>query len=190
MTGSARVWDPTGSTAANTIMMTQKTGDVQADGDVTSTRLPDKKTAATTIGHHAFRRRAFAGEGGADDIEGQQQQIRYEGNALMWQGSNRIRRIASTSTARTGVCRRKAMSFTQLLDKAETQKQKKGTDVHDRQSAADGYIWTKSGSRTIKGGVVLTRGTMVVNSRELRAFLERGREGAARVWTMRLPTAQ
>ena len=43
LTGSARVWDPTGSTAAKTIVMAQKTGDVQADGDVTSTRLPDKK---------------------------------------------------------------------------------------------------------------------------------------------------
>ena len=73
LTGSARVWDPTGSTAAKTIMMTQKTGDVQADGDVTSTRLPDKKpTRNPSNRDHAFRRRADAGESCANDIEGQQ----------------------------------------------------------------------------------------------------------------------
>ena len=54
------------------------------------------------------------------------QQIRYEGNALMWQGSNRFRLIASTSTGRTGVCRRKATSFSNCSIQAETQKQKKG----------------------------------------------------------------
>ena len=39
----ARVWDPTGSAAADHIVMNQKSGDFTADGHVASTRMPDQK---------------------------------------------------------------------------------------------------------------------------------------------------
>ncbi|OYW07643.1 MAG: hypothetical protein B7X34_10520, partial [Acidobacteriia bacterium 12-62-4] len=41
--GAARMWDPTGSTDALQIELDQKTGDMTAEGKVTSTRLPDEK---------------------------------------------------------------------------------------------------------------------------------------------------
>jgi lipopolysaccharide export system protein LptA len=69
LTGSARVWDPTGSTAANTIVMAQTSGDVQADGNVTSTRLARQEegtaTGAAAERNHACIRRTATSKSGA-----------------------------------------------------------------------------------------------------------------------------
>ncbi len=50
LSGSARIWDPTGSTDAKTIVMRQTTGDLRADGNVMSTRLPEKKKQQAPTG--------------------------------------------------------------------------------------------------------------------------------------------
>ena len=50
---SARVWDPTGSAAADRIVMNQKSGDFTADGHVASTHQPDQERQF--VGH-AFDR--------------------------------------------------------------------------------------------------------------------------------------
>ena len=43
LAGSARFWDPTGATAADRIHLKQKAGEVEAVGNVASTRQPEKK---------------------------------------------------------------------------------------------------------------------------------------------------
>ena len=90
LTGSARVWDPTGSTAANSIVMAQKSGDVQADGNVTSTRLPDKKKGPQQAGTMLAADEPMQAKAAQMTATDDNNQIRYEGNALMWQGANRI----------------------------------------------------------------------------------------------------
>ena len=42
LTGAARIWDSTGSADADKIVMNQMSGDFTAEGNVSSTRLPDK----------------------------------------------------------------------------------------------------------------------------------------------------
>lgn len=88
LTGAARVWDPTGSTNGDTIQLNQKTGDFSAEGNVTSTRLPEKKAKANTaMLNHEEPTQATARKMTSTRNN---RFIRYEGNAVAWQGSNRI----------------------------------------------------------------------------------------------------
>ncbi|HYP06025.1 MAG TPA: LPS export ABC transporter periplasmic protein LptC [Bryobacteraceae bacterium] len=180
LTGLARVWDPTGSTAANTIAMTQTSGDVQADGNVTSTRMPDKKkgpagAAPTPAGMLASDEPLQAKAARMTTI-GDNKVIHYEGNALMWQGSNRIQADRIDIDRNTGVLQARGNVTTQLLDKSETQKQKKGA-VFTVVKSPEMIYRDKERLAHYTGGVVLTRGSMVMNSKELRAFLEEEAKG-------------
>ena len=47
--GSARIWDPTGTAAADRMVLNQKTGDFTADGRVATTRLPDQKPSHLVV---------------------------------------------------------------------------------------------------------------------------------------------
>ena len=57
---------------------------------------------------------------------GNNRQIRYEGNALMWQGSNRLQADRIDIDREKGRLEANGNVLSQLLDKAETAKQKKG----------------------------------------------------------------
>ena len=70
--GGARMWDATGSADADKIVMDQMTGDFTAEGHVTSTRLPDKKTGRFERRRDAVRRRAAARARQKDDLQRQQ----------------------------------------------------------------------------------------------------------------------
>jgi lipopolysaccharide export system protein LptA len=182
LTGSARVWDMTGSTAAQTIVMTQKSGDVQADGDVMSTRLPDKKKGPAQSGvllasDEPLQAKAARMTSTEDNLK-----IRYEGNALMWQGANRLQADRIDIDRKNGRLHATGNVTSQMLDKSETAKQakqKKGS-VFTIVRAPEMLYLDKERLAHYQGGVVLTRGTMVVNSRELRAFLkEDDKEGSS-----------
>jgi lipopolysaccharide export system protein LptA len=180
LTGSARVWDPTGSTAANTIVMAQTSGDVQADGNVTSTRLPDKKKgpqqAPQQNGTMLASDEPLQAKAARMTTKDDNTQIRYEGNALMWQGANRIQADRIDIDKTNGVLQAHGNVTTQLLDKAETQKQKKGS-VFTIVKSPDMVFRDKEHLAHYTGGVVLTRGSMVMNSKELRAFLKEDEKG-------------
>ena len=87
LTKAARIWDAEGSLAADKIVMNQGTGDVAAEGSVASTREPerDKKPSAVLSQSEPFHAKAarmfLAGAG---------RRVRYEGDAVVWQGGNRI----------------------------------------------------------------------------------------------------
>lgn len=84
----ARIWDNTGSTTADTIVMQQSSGDMTATGNVSSTRLPDQRDKNTGMirGDEALRAQAQRMTTANRNL-----QIRYEGDAVMWQGANRLR---------------------------------------------------------------------------------------------------
>ncbi len=88
LTENARVWDESGSTEAPEIVIEQKTGEMTATGGVTSTRLPDKKATPGGIvrGDQTMRARARQMR-----VTNQNREIEYEGEALLWQGENRLR---------------------------------------------------------------------------------------------------
>ena len=91
LTGSSRVWDATGSADADKIVLDQKSGDFSAEGNVSSTRLPDKKKDSSTSGggmlseDEPLHARAKKMRSSAHNS-----QIRYEGAAVLWQGANRL----------------------------------------------------------------------------------------------------
>jgi lipopolysaccharide export system protein LptA len=87
LTGAARFWDRAGSLSADRIVMNQETGDVEAEGDVASTREPEagsKPTAVLTGSEPLHARSTRMTSTGARRL------VRYEGNAVLWQGGNRI----------------------------------------------------------------------------------------------------
>lgn len=88
LSNNARVWDDTGSTEAPEIVIEQKTGEMTATGGVTSTRLPDKKAkpGGMVRGDQTLRARAQKMR-----VTNQNREIEYEGEALLWQGENRLR---------------------------------------------------------------------------------------------------
>jgi lipopolysaccharide export system protein LptA len=91
--GKARLSDPTGSTDADHIVIDQKSGDFTADGNVASTRQPDKdgKSSAMLSTDEVLEARA---QRMISTGHGKEQKIHYEGKAqkpaMAWQGANRV----------------------------------------------------------------------------------------------------
>jgi len=85
---SARVWDATSSTSADHIRLDQRTGDFTAEGNVNSSRLPDKdqkKSSELLSGDQPLQAQARKMVSA-----NRNRAIHYEGGAAMWQGANRI----------------------------------------------------------------------------------------------------
>jgi lipopolysaccharide export system protein LptA len=98
--GNARIWDDSGSLQARTIRTVEPSGDMVAEGDVISTRKSDKKASPTEKASNtesADQNSTLLG--GGDSMQAtaakmttrnQNKWIRYEGNARLWQGANRL----------------------------------------------------------------------------------------------------
>lgn len=188
--GAARVLDPSGSTAADRIVMNQKTDDYSAEGNVNSTRMPDRKKPAKT-GAAAQTPAATAPPPApllADDQPMQakaarmtsrekNQKLSYEGSALLWQGANRIRadRIDIDRKEKRLVAAGNVVS--QFVDKTDGTEPKDGKkpappkNVYTMIKSPDMVYTDKDRLAYYKGGVLLNRPDMQVKSLELRAFL-------------------
>ena len=84
----ARMADATGMTAADRIRMDQRTGDFTAEGNVNSSRMPEKdkkKNSEMLAGDEPLHAQARKMES-----TNRNKKLHYEGNVLMWQGANRI----------------------------------------------------------------------------------------------------
>jgi lipopolysaccharide export system protein LptA len=170
----ARVWDSTGATSADRILIDQKTGDFNAEGHVTSSRLPDKKTSPSGM---------LAGdepvEAMADHMTSANHNhlVHYEGHVVMWQAADRI------SADRTDVDRDKRM--VNANGKVVTQFREKSKSDADTQAAPAGrtgpiFVVVRANSLAYTdqdrlahytGGVVLTRPQLQVKADDLRATL-------------------
>jgi lipopolysaccharide export system protein LptA len=84
--GTARVWDPTGSAAGDHIAMFQKSGDYSVEGHVATTRMPDN------TGTPGLLSTADVMQARAERMTSREknQKLHYEGNAVAWQGANRV----------------------------------------------------------------------------------------------------
>ncbi len=172
--GSARTTDPTGSAAADRLVMNQKSGDVVADGHVATTRMPDQKPSSSAL------------LSGADVMQGRaqhmtssdrNQKLHYEGNAVVWQGANRVEadRIDIDRTRQVFEAHGKVVS--QFADKAASDK----TEA-DKAKPAAGPIFTVVRARDLvytdetrlahyQGGAAMVRPGLTVAGKELKAFL-------------------
>jgi len=85
----AAVSDATGSTSADHIRLDQATDDFTAEGNVSSSRLPDKTQDENSMlsGDSPLQAQARKME---SSNRANRHRTRYEGNARLWQGANRI----------------------------------------------------------------------------------------------------
>ncbi|HUS04757.1 MAG TPA: LptA/OstA family protein, partial [Bryobacteraceae bacterium] len=178
--GLAKVWDPTGSTAGDKIVLNQKSGDFDAIGNVSSTRIPEKKKKDAGAGMLSGDDPLQAKAAHMTSAENNQK-VRYEGRALLWQGANRITAERIDIDRKSGLLQATGNVVSELLDRSGDKKvAKKDGKASERKSAA---VFTvvrapeltysdKDRVAHYTGGVVLNRPGMVVDARELRAFLK------------------
>jgi lipopolysaccharide export system protein LptA len=189
LTGAARVWDPTGSTTGDTINLNQKTGDFIAEGSVTSTRLPDKKPAAnnTAMLSHEEATQATANKMTAANNN---RYIRYEGNAVAWQGSNRVTADRIEIDRDNEVLKAFGNVVSQFVDRPQDSKKKKPSAAQNQKKApanpaAPGFtvvrapelIYTEVDRVALfKENAHLTRQGLSVKGKQIRAFLNESSE--------------
>jgi len=85
---AARMSDASGATRADRIRMDQRSGDFTAEGNVNSSRMPDRdssKNSQMLNGDEPLNAQARK-----MDSRDQNHVFHYEGNVVMWQGANRI----------------------------------------------------------------------------------------------------
>jgi lipopolysaccharide export system protein LptA len=180
----ARVSDATGSTVGDRIRLDQRTGDFLADGNVTSSRLPDKdqkKNSEMLSGDDPLQATARKMES-----RNRNHQIHYEGAVNMWQGANRIQADVVDVDRDLDPQKRTLVAdghvVTNLWEEPKDDKNQDGkkkpaaapvlTEVH-----AGHMVYTEASRLThYTGGVQLKRPGLQVKSQELRAFL--GEAGA------------
>jgi lipopolysaccharide export system protein LptA len=166
---AARVWDATGSTAADRILLDQKAGDVLAEGNIVSTRLPDKNGKSSSMLSHDEPLNATAGRMQTSE---RNRKIHYEGQVVAWQDANRIwsdrldidridRRLSAHGHVRT-----------QFLDQQKDPpgKNKAAPTFATVESTALVYTETDRLAH-YTGGAHLTRAGTDVRASEIRAYL-------------------
>ena len=162
LTGKARVWDPTGSTDANEIVLNQKTGEFIATGKVRSIREAEKsaKTGEVT-------------QATADRMEMRENntKIRYEGNAVMWQGENRLRAPHIDIDRKLGQLHASGGIVHQMIDDKSAQALKTGVILTNVKSTDMAYA-DKERVVEYHGNVVMNRPGLEVKSAHLRAYLD------------------
>lgn len=170
---SARVWDDTGSTSADTIRLNQQNGDFDAEGNVNSSRKDDKKKQSPGMLAGDGPMQAIAAKMTSSD---RNSQIHYEGNAVLWQGPNRVKADRIDINREVGRLTAAGHVESQLLDKGDGKKSAPALTVV--RSAA--LVYTESDRQAYySGGARMIRPGMNVKSLELRAILaESGSESS------------
>ncbi|MEN6532421.1 MAG: LPS export ABC transporter periplasmic protein LptC [Bryobacteraceae bacterium] len=175
---SARFWDPAGSTAADRIILDQESGDVTAQGKVASTQLPDsKKTTAGPLSSgqsvQALAQRMF--------VTGRNRYVRYEGDAVVWQGGNRIRGDVVQIDRQQRVLKARGNVVTQFIDQPADNvaaAKKPRSPMYTIVRAPELEYSDETGTAHYSGGVQLNRSGIDVKSAELNAMLVQGDTGS------------
>ncbi len=181
----ARVWDSTGSANADHIVMNQKSGDFKADGHVASTRMPDPKGNSSSMLNTDEIMQARAQHMVSTDSNSK---IHYEGNAVAWQGSNRVEADTLDIDRDAGIMEADGKVVSQFVDKdkdkGKNKDDKKGTAKTNAKSKtpsaapiftvvhAEHLTYTEETRIAVyKGGVLLQRPDLTVTGNEIKAFL-------------------
>jgi lipopolysaccharide export system protein LptA len=192
LVGSARMWDPTGSTTADRIVMNQKSSEYTAEGHVASTHLPDQhgNSSAMLSNQEVLEARAQRMVSTNNN-----RRIHYEGNAVAWQGANRIQADRLDIDRDKHVLEAHGKVVSQFVDKAKGDQTKGGAEsakskppaskapanparltvsappIFTVVRAPDLLYNDETRLAYYQGGVALERPDLTVNSKELRAFL-------------------
>jgi lipopolysaccharide export system protein LptA len=176
LTKNARLWDDTGSTTADTIMLAQSVDTTIAEGHVASTRLPDSKVSSGGMIESGQPLQARADHMTVSD---RNRRILYEGNAMLWQGASRLH---ATSV---------------LINRAERRLEAKGdvvSTIPDERGGkparpdspaipavttihAPSLVYTDADKLALfTGGTTLQRAQLNVSSRDLRAWFRQDKD--------------
>ncbi len=183
---SARVLDDTGSAIADTIVMNQINGDMDAHGHVVSTHEPNKNQKPGT----SMLDETKAMQAKADAMQTRENNtvVHYEGHAVIWQGANRISAKVIDIDRDAESLHASGNVDSELVDnKAESSAapavaSSAVTDKGANVAVPTAPIFTvicapdlqyRDDTRiaTYTGGVKLVRQKMVITSQELEAFL-------------------
>ncbi|MGA8028239.1 MAG: LPS export ABC transporter periplasmic protein LptC [Bryobacteraceae bacterium] len=175
LTDAAHVSDDTGSAMADTIVMNQANGDMDASGHVVSTHEPNKNQKPGT----SMLDDSKAMQAKADQMQTREDNTKvfYEGHAVMWQGANRI-------AANIIDIDRDAQSLHAVGDVVSELVDNKSTTPSEGQPptapappifaivrAPELFYRDDTRVALYTGGVKLVRDKMNVASKELQAFL-------------------
>lgn len=170
----ARMWDETGSTSADRIVLEQQTGDMVAMGHVASTRVPESKQGSAGMLSPSEPLQAKAERMAATE---RNQKIRYEGNAMLWQS-------ASSLKAKTIFIDRAAQQLEAAGDVVNQLPDQTSDDQKKKRNAftivkAQSLVYSdKTKQALYTGGTTLDRPGLNVQSAELRAwFVDEPKKG-------------
>jgi lipopolysaccharide export system protein LptA len=194
LVGGARIWDSTGSADADKIVMNQMSGDFTAEGNVASTRLPDKKKDASGGGGMLSEDEPLHARAKKMVSQDNNLVIRYEGSAVLWQGADRLEAETVEIDRDNSVLKAQGHVLSQLLDKADGG----NTSKDGKSKAADGKakadpppkaatnpsprVFTTVRAPELEynddkrlahysGGATLERPSMTVKGQDIHAFL-------------------
>ncbi|WP_321473527.1 LPS export ABC transporter periplasmic protein LptC [uncultured Paludibaculum sp.] len=171
LAGHGRMWDETGSTSADEILLDQKSGDMTATSNVSSTRLPDKKDTGEGM---LSSKEPLQARAAKMTTKEKNQKIHYTGNAVMWQASSRLQAndIYIDKTAKTLEAAGNVVSeLPDQKDQAAAAKSKKANRFTIVKAPSMVYS-DKTKLATYTGGVTLDRPDMNVKSSQLQAWFE------------------
>ena len=167
---AARMSDATGMTSADRIRMDQRTGDFTAEGNVNSSRMPEKdkkKNSEMLSGDeplHAQARRM--------DSKDHNKKLHYEGNVVMWQGANRIEADVVDLDRDKHILIADGSVVTNLWEEPKDPQKKKTTVPLLTEVRAKRLVYTDTDRQALyTGGAALKRPNLQVNSTQIRAFL-------------------
>ncbi len=198
--GKARVSDSTGSAEAEKILLDQTTGDFTAEGNVSSTRLPDKsanKNNDKSSGQDSVKKGSDKTDSGGGMLAEDEPlharakkmqsadnhlQIRYEGNAVLWQGANRLEADVVEIDRDNGLLKAHGHVVSQLLDKGQDDGKSKENAPKKPATTPPVRVFTIVRAPELaydddqrvaeyKDGAILERSNMQVKAKVIRAFL-------------------
>jgi lipopolysaccharide export system protein LptA len=168
----ARVWDPTGSTNADHMVLDDKSDDFTAEGHVSSLRQPDKQGKSSAMLSHEEVMQAQAQRMNSTN---KNKKVHYEGDAVAWQGANRVKADRLDIDQDRHVMEADGNVVSQFADKPKDDKARKpgAPTVFTVVNAGHMLYTDQTRVAFYQGGVTLNRAPgLTATSREMQAFLK------------------
>ena len=178
---NARVLDDTGSATADTIVMNQANGDMDAKGHVVSTHQPDPNQKPGTS--MLDQKQPMQAKADAMQTRENNTKVHYQGHVLMWQGASRVAADTVDIDRDTQSLHAAGNVVSELVDNKQTAgspgepqpgktvASSTTTPVFTIVRAPDVSYRDDTRIAFYTGGVELTRDKMKVTSKQLKAFL-------------------
>jgi lipopolysaccharide export system protein LptA len=174
----SRVWDDSGATTADRIVMDQAKDTVVATGRVSTTRVPDRNAKKPAGSGLVSSGSLMQGKADKMTTSDNNQFIRYEGNALVWQGSDRIEGKQIDIDRRAGKLVARGNVVSQFVETRKTPG-KPDQQIFTVVRAPEMFYEDGPKLAIYYGGAVLKREGLVVDGREIRAYLRESEGGTS-----------